>query len=532
MTEAHAEISQKRRLSPVWIVPIVALVIGIWMVIYTIQSQGPEIQIVFSTAEGIEDGKTKIKFRDVEIGLVQSAGLGEDLESVVVIAQIEKEAASLLVEDTEFWVVRPRIGKSGISGLGTLLSGGFIQIAPGESTEPREEFVGLEEPPVTPAGTPGIHLELVADRAGSVSTGDPILYEGFQVGIVEDEEFDPESALMRYRIFIEAPYDKYVTSSIRFWDVSGISVSADASGIEAQIGSLETLVLGGIQAGFPLGVGPGEPAKSGDVFRLYDSYTAVNEKPHRYDIEYVVSFPQSVRGLLPGAPVEYRGIPMGRVERVMLDELTRQAVTGDQDRPIPVLISLAPAGLKLADTPEGVENLRESIRTSVDNGLRATLTTGNLLTGSLYIAFDRFPDAPPAEMGLYAGRETIPTISSGLGGIEQRITALLDRLNELPLDATVRELQGTLAGVNRIVSSDPMQALPENLDATLKELQVTLASFSSDSELQARLLPTLGELDRTLASLRQVLDTIGEQPNALIFNRGYRADPRPPAGTP
>jgi paraquat-inducible protein B len=532
MTDAHADISQKKRLSPVWIVPIVALLIGIWMLVYTLQSEGPTVTIVFSTAEGIEDGKTKIKFRNVDIGLVETAGLGEDLESVVVVAQIEKEAAPLLREDTQFWVVRPRIGKGGVSGLGTLLSGGYIQVAPGTSDKRRTDFVGLEEPPVTPAGSPGLRLNLVADRAGSVSVGDPILYEGYTVGAVETEAFHPETKDMHYEIFIEAPYDRYVNTSTRFWDVSGISVSAGAEGIEAQVGSLESLVVGGVQVGLPEGMLPGAAVESGDSFRLYESFAAVNQRPHRHSIEYVVAFSQSVRGLLPGAPVEFRGLPVGQVERVMLTEFTRGGLTG-KDRPIPVLITLTPARLELPDSEAGVENLREAIDIAIASlGLRATLATGNLLTGSLYVSLDHYPDAPKAENGQFGARPMIPSIESGLGGIEQRITVLLDRLNELPLDETVTELQGTLASINKILASDAMQSLPAGLEATLEELKGTLASFSGDSELQERMLPTIGELERTLASLRQVLDTLEAQPNALLFNRDHREDPRPPAGNP
>ena len=427
-------------------------------------------------------------------------------------------------------MVRPRIGKGGISGLSTVLSGGYIQIAPGESSEKRTKFVGLEEPPVTPAGTPGLRINLTADRAGSVSVGDPILFEGYTVGWVETEEFDPETKGMRYEIFIEAPYDHYINTSTRFWDVSGISVTAGADGFEAQVGSLESLVVGGVEVGLPDGMVPGASVESGAEFRLYESRAAVNERPYKHTIEFVVEFAQSVRGLNPGAPVEFRGLPVGRVERIMLTEFTRGGLQG-KERPIPVLISLTPGRLELPDSQAGVDNLKESIGIAVPRGLRATLATGNLLTGSLYVSVDNYPDAPKAELGEFAGRPTIPSIESGLGGIEQRITVLLDRLNELPLDETVTELQGTLASINKIFASEAMQSMPASLDATLAELRTTVASFSGDSELQARLLPVVTELEQTLVSLRGVLDTIEEQPNALIFNRKFRDDPRPPAGS-
>ena len=534
MSDARANISEKRSFSPVWIVPIVAVLIGIWMVVYTIQSQGPEITIVFSTAEGIETGKTKIKFRDVEIGLVEEAGLGEDLESVIVRAQIDKEAAELLRQDTQFWVVRPRVGKGGISGLGTVLSGGYIQIAPGISEKPQEDFIGLEEPPVTPAGTPGLKIEIVADKTGGVGVGNPILYEGYAVGWIETETFDLETRGMRYSAFIEAPYDDLITTSSRFWNVSGISASAGADGIDIQVGSLETLVVGGVAVGTPERMAAGLPVENGMQFRLYENLAAVNERPYRYSIEYVVAFPQSVRGLLPGAPVEYRGIPVGTVERIMLRELAELGLNGqtEQGSPIPVLLRLEPARLERADSPEGVEQLRGAIATGVSRGLRATLTTGNLITGSLYVSIDFFEEAPGAEIEEYAGRPVIPSIASGLGGLEQRISALLDKVNELPLEQTVSELQQTLASLDRLIGSEGMQALPAQLGETLEQLQVTAGSFSDDSELQSRLLPAVTELQHTLSSLRQVLDTLDEQPNALIFNRNYRQDPRPPAGTP
>jgi paraquat-inducible protein B len=530
MSDARPNISQKRRISAIWIVPIVALGIGLWMLIYTLQSQGPEITIVFSTAEGLEAGKTKIKLRNVEIGLVETAGLGEDLESVVVTARIDKEAETLLREDTEFWVVRPRIGKGGVSGLSTMLSGGYIEISPGTSTKQRTEFVGLETPPITPAGTPGKALSVLSDRAGSIGMGDPILYKGFRVGRVETEDFDVEMQAMRYRVFVEAPYDDLVTTSTRFWSVSGVSFTAGADGIKVSTGSLETLLIGGLEFGLPEDVGPGISVEEGTQFDLYESYAEVNERPYRHGLEYVVGFSQSIRGLYPGAPVEFRGLQAGHVVRIMLNEMAKSGLRGKGD-PIPVLVRLEPARLDFPDTEEGVERLRTTVERAVEGGMRASLTSGNLITGSLYIAFDVFPDEPPTELGDYMEWPEIPTVASGLSGIERRITSLLDKINQLPLDQTVAELQGTLASLNSVLAGEGMQSLPSSMDATLKELQKTVASFSDESELQSRLLPTITALDQTLTSLREVLDTLAEQPNALIFNRAPREDPRPPAGS-
>jgi paraquat-inducible protein B len=529
MAEAHATIDRKKGINPIWFVPVVALVIGIGMVIYTLQSQGPEIRITLSTAEGIEQGKTKIKLRDVDIGMVESVVLGDDRESVIVTCSVEKSAADLLRKDTQFWVVRPRIGAGGVSGLGTLLSGGYIQLAPGMGDPGRRDFVGLEEPPVTPTGTPGVKVVLTAEKAGAVSAGDPVLFRGYRIGRVETETFDVVKQVMTYDVFINAPYDELLTTTHRFWDVSGISVEAGADGIKADSVSLETLLVGGVEVGLPEGIPPGAPAVSGEVYKLYDDFSSVNQRPYRYALDYVVRFPQSVRGLSPGAPVEYRGLRLGEVRRVMLSEMT-QGLSG-KGEPIPVLIRIEPGRFELPDNADGAETLKEAIASAVKNGLRATLSTGNLLTGSLYVAMDYFPNSEEDALGIYAGRTTIPTITSGIDGISQKLTMFLDKLNELPLEDTMAEAQNTLASLDRLVASDGVQALPVALDETLTELQSMLQSMSGDSELQSRLLPTITELERTLASLRQVLDTLDEQPNALIFNRKYREDLRPPTGS-
>ncbi len=531
MSEVEASVGERRRISAIWLVPIVALALGGWMVIHTLRSRGPEITIVFDSGEGIEADKTKIKVRSVEVGLVDGVGLAEDLEGVVVTARLEKAAEPLLREDTQFWVVRPRVGPGGVSGIGTLLSGGFIQLAPGTGEAGRREFQGLEAPPVTPAGTPGLHLQLVGEHAGSVGGGDPILYEGFRVGRIESATFDVESRKMLYRAFIEAPYDDLVTSASRFWNASGLAVSATADGIQVQTASLETLLVGGVTFGLPEGMDPGGKPEPGEVFTLYPDYASVNEQPYRFHLDYVVRFPQSIRGLRPGAPVEYRGIPIGRVERVLLSELAAEGFRGD-GQPIPVLIRVEPGRLALPDSAEGNAILARAIEEGVARGLRGSLATGNLLTGNLFVSFDPVPDAAPAPMGSFAGRPTLPTVGSGLEAIQVRLSALLDKLNALPLDDVLEGVDRLLADVGALVAREDLQSLPGSLETTLADLQETLRSVSGSSALQERLMRTMTELDRTLETLRAVLETLEEQPSALIFDREPAEDPEPPAGTP
>jgi paraquat-inducible protein B len=531
MSDAAAKISKRRKLSGIWAIPIVAVLIGAWMVAHSYLNEGPEIKIRFSTAEGIEAGKTKLKYRDVEIGLVESAELGEDLESVLVHADLEKSAEVLLREDTQFWVVRPRVGVQGISGIGTLLSGGYIQLSPGVGKRTKaREFTGLDEPPVTPAGTPGLQFELVTERAGSVSAGDPILYHGFGVGRIESATFDVDTRKMRYQAFIHAPYDKLVTANTRFWNASGVRFSASADGIKLDTGSLQSLLIGGVTFGLPEGMQAGGKVNRGTTFELYPDYGSVNDHPFRHALKFVVRFARSVRGLEPGAPVDYRGIQIGTVESILLEEVIAD---GEQQtgNPIPVLIRIEPGRLKMPDSSSGEEQLRKRVRASVEHGLRASLATGNLITGRLYVNFDFYPDEPPAKTGSYRGLPTIPTISGGLEGIEQKVNTLLEKISKLPLEDIADSAASAMEGLDEVVQSEGVQELPQSLDAAVRELRDVLASFGPGSAVHERMLRTLTEVDRTADALRSLLQTLDDKPNSVIFSREAPRDPEPKAGS-
>ena len=520
MSEAQAKVTRREGISRIWLIPIVAVLLGAWMVVYTWRNQGVEITIQLANAEGIEAGKTKIRALSVVVGLVESVVLNDDLESVTVTAQIERAAIPLLREDTQFWVVTARIGAAGVTGLGTLVSGGYIELSPGTSSKQARRFGGLEVPPVTPSGTPGLNLLLVSERAESVGTGSPVLYKGFRVGSIESAEFDVESQKMHYGAFVDAPYDDLVNDKTRFWNMSGIHFSATAEGIELNTGSLQSLLVGGIAFGLPDGVDPGEPVEDGASFELYPDRNAIDVRPYRYSTEFVVEFASSVRGLQPGAPVEYRGLASGRVERILLEELANEGALGEGS-PIPVLIRLEPGRLEMGDTEEGVETLRRTVDLAVKNGLRATLSMGNLLTGSLYIALDMYPKEKAQELGSFAGWRTIPTIASGLDGIQVKLTALLDKLNALPLDAVARSADGTLKRAEKTLAE---------LEQTISEMRTLLASDGVQS-LPESLDRSLAELNRTLQSLEGLASTLEAQPNTLIFPRVPVADPEPPAGT-
>jgi paraquat-inducible protein B len=542
MTAAEPEVARGRKFTAVWIIPLIAVAIGAWMVVWTYMTEGPEIRVTFETAQGLAEGKTVVKFRDVEMGQVQEVLLSDDMQSVTAVIKMRREALTMLREDTRFWVVTAQIGGGGISGLETILSGAYIELAPGTSNIEAREFVGLEKP----ADAPGLRLVLLSERASSVTTGDPVLYHGFKVGRVESLTFDLETRQIRNEIFIDAPYHTLITSTTRFWDVSGISLSAGADGLRVETGSMESILRGGVTFGTPPDLGAGTPVENNTEFRLFSSYQDILATPHQHREYLVVSFEQSVKGLVPESPVEYRGIQIGEVERIMVPELVNRGVRENLEprgAQIPVLIYVEPARFALPDTKASLDLMRETFRRGIKNGLRATLGQGNLLTGSQVVELEYYDDLPDAEMGEFEGYPTLPTIVTGLSGLERKVSTLLDKANELPveeilgsLNLAVTELNRTLKALNIVAENENLNKIPDELQGALvalrailedegireipEELKSTLAAakfqLHGESTEAYQLNRTLKEVESAARALREFLDALEKKPESLI----------------
>lgn len=531
MSEMKATVSSGRKFSAIWILPLITLVVSVVIVVHSMMTDGPTITIDFETADSLDVGKTKIRLLSVDVGVVESVSIKKDLSGVTATIKLDQKTRHLLVDDTRFWIVRARVGAGGVSGLSTILSGAYIEMDPGNGVNTTKVFVGLEDPPLTPADAPGLRLSLYSDRAGSVSTGNAVLYRGYTVGRIEAMKFDADRKQVRYDVFVDAPYHELIDSSTRFWDTSGVALKASAVGLEVEMGSLDTILLGGVAFGSPPGLPKGVPVESGQVYKLYKSYASILEQPYRYGSYYVVSFAQSLRGLVPGAPVEYRGIEIGRVERVMLKELADQGHVGTGEA-IPVLIFLEPGRLEVGDNEEAVERLNKVIAQGVrSNGLRASLETGNLLTGKQLISLDYFPDEQPAALGDFEQYSVIPTIETGVARLEQQVSAFLEKLNALPLeetitgankalgkaDDTLTSLTTAIDSVNKVLANEDTQALPEELEATLNDLQTVLTGLSPNSKMAQSLGSSIGTLNATLVSLDTLIRQLSIKPNAIIF---------------
>ena len=503
-TAARPFVRPTRRVSPIWIIPIVAALLGAWLAWQYYASRGPEITVRFENAEGLVAGKTPVLCRSINVGTVESLQLTEDLKGVIVKMQMAAEATRLLTEDAQMWVVRPRYGAGGISGLSTLVSGSYVELAPGTSETPRREFVGLEQPPVTPQGVPGLHVTLITDEAGGIAPGTAITYKGLNAGKIENRIFHPENGKVEFRAFVHAEFAPLVRTNTKFWNVSGLDVQVGANGLQLRTGTLETLLMGGITFGQAEGAPSGPPAPDGSTFALYGSFEETKKFSMRSGVPYLLLFTGSARGLNEGAPVEFRGVRVGTVNGVSFRYLPN-----DPERRVPVLIQVDPSFITNlpSDTTEAAENF---IADAVRNGMRASLKTGNLLTGQMYVDLDFQKDPPPATVAEVDGYRVIPTTSGGLGELQDKATALLDKLAALPLDDTVRNATAALESVKSMSES----------------LSKTAAGFNAESPVYRQLTSTMRELDDTLRSVRTLADTLEQKPNALIFGKG-KAKPTP-----
>jgi len=422
MAEAEARRRRQARISPIWVIPLLAVCVGGWLVFDRISSRGPTVTLVMPDAEGIEAGKTLIKTRNVRVGQVEEVELSEDLDSTLVRARLRAGTDRMLNSATRFWVVKPRIGRAGISGLNTVLSGAYIQLLPGDAEDSQRRFSVLNKPPVAPPDADGVRVELTSGLRNSVSAGDPVTYEGVTVGRVESVRFEQAKRQVVQQVFVEAPYDSLLTDTTRFWGASGINVTLEADGVSIDFESFETLIGGGLTFGVPQGLPDGEPVASGASFQVYASRSAAREGSFERHLDYVLLVEDSVAGLTDGSPVKYRGVRIGSVARVPW-EFSLRSAEATAKVPVPVLIRIEPQ--RLGDGAKELEMAawRQRFQRWQEQGLRATLTSSNLLTGQTFVDLNFVPDAEPMDQETFRGRPVMALASSGVARIQSQVTS-------------------------------------------------------------------------------------------------------------
>ncbi|UCD32302.1 MAG: MCE family protein [Desulfobacterales bacterium] len=448
-----------------------------------------------------------------------------------------KQADQYLTENTRFWIVRARISASGASGLGTLFSGTYISIDPVRGGTPTREFNGLERPPVVTRDLPGRHFMLHADRLSSLDIGSPVYFRQIKVGQVVAYHIDNEGKRVMVNVFVRAPYHHFVRKNTRFWNAGGLDISVDATGIEIDTESFVTLLLGGIAFETPVDLEPGDIAEEGDMFVLYRNHESIYEKTYLKKSYWVLHFDGSVKGLALGAPVDFRGIKIGRVADIRLEFLMADSAVR-----IPVLIELEPERIAVTgEQPETMDRPR-LMDHLVNKGLRAQLKRGSLLTGQLFIELNFHPHAPVRRIVWEGKYPELPTIPSPLEGIATSLAQLMDRLENFPLEQIGNSLQNTFRGTEHLVTSpeliesihslnnslkqlntfssrlneDMIPAVNSTLEKTQKTLTEAENILRSDSRFRHQLNHALTELAGAARSVRLLVDYLEQHPEALL----------------
>jgi paraquat-inducible protein B len=518
--------------SLIWLVPILAALVGISLAVKAWMQQGPTIRISFASAEGVEADKTEVKYKNVVIGKVDAIDLSPDHKRVIVKVTLNKSAESFATADARFWVERARIGLGGVSGVGTLLSGSYIGADAGDSHERRDQFTGLENPPAVMHGAPGKSFVLHSDDLGSLDIGSPVYFRRIRVGRVTSYQLDKDGKGVSLAVFIDSPNDKFVSRSSRFWNASGVDISLGADGLKVNSQSLVTVVAGGVAFQDPPGPHDATPAAEDAAFTLFEDRTIAMAPPDGPAHYVRMRFDQTLRGLAVGAPVEFLGVKIGQVVSINLDYDARR-----QRFPLVVGAVLYPQRLgrayeKLMAEDQGRNSEADLLGRLIAQGLRAQARNGNLLTGQMYIALDFVPNAPKVAFDAKAKPLELPTAPGNFDKLQEQLGQIVDKVQKIPFDSIGRNLDGSLAELHATLGKVNREVLPQ-LNGTLAGAQRTLHSadgaLSPDSPLQRELGDTLEQLQRMARSLRALTDYLGGHPEALI--RGRQADPSvaPPA---
>lgn len=510
--------------SIVWLIPAVAAIVGLYLAYWAWSEQGPSITIVFESAEGLTAGQTRIKYKEVNVGVVESVELVEDLSQVRVTASVVNELARYLTDETSFWVVKAEVSAAEITAVDTLLSGAYIAVDPSAEGKRTRFFTGLEKAPVVRSDKPGTLFQLSARELGSIDVGSPVYYRWIRVGQIAGYQLEREGEAVRVQIYIEAPHDERVRSTTRFWNASGLDAVVTAEGLQIDTPSLMSMLVGGIAFETPPTVTVAQDVPENMVFELYPNKQATRRPRYSLKTRFLLYFENSVAGLVPGSPVEFRGIKLGEVLDVDV-ELDRRT----NEMRIPVVIEIEPERLGL--TPEELsDDGVNRIESMVSHGFRARLATNNLITGQKAVDFDFVTGAEPAVVQHGRAYPILPTVTGGLDAITTRVTRIVDRVDRLPiesigenLDKVFASLAETMDSVEALTASANSDLLPK-MTASLERLEQTLASadaiISPDSAVALELEALVGDLSEAADSLRVLAERLEEHPEELL--RGKR----------
>lgn len=493
------------------------------MIVKTLSEQGPRATISFKTAEGIEVGKTRIKYKNVDIGVVEKIKFSDDFSNIILTVDFMEGSEKFLRRSTRFWVVKPQLSLRGATGLSTIISGAYIEIEPGTGA-PKLHFIGLEKQPVVKSDEQGKKITLVTQKLGSVDTGSPIYYQGLLAGEVLGYELGNDRKSTYVHTFIKDPFDQLIRGNTNFWNVSGINVSMGADGFKVQTESIQSMLFGGIAFESPETLEQATTDIDKLVFTLHESYESIKKHAYTKKIKFIMFFDSSIRGLNLGAPVEFKGIKVGTVLDVRLE-----FDSGSNSFRIPVLIEIEPQRIIERGNQE-MDQSHQALQRLVKRGLRARLQTGSLLTSQLFVELDMHPGSPINLSGSDTPYPELPTLpTSNFGAITQSAEDLLAKLNAVDIKEVTSVLIDTIKTANKtmhnadkaIESANTLIGTP-GIPEAIENIRITLKNFKNitqkvdDSNLIASATKTFSSVDKTINSADKAINNA----NTLISAPG------------
>jgi paraquat-inducible protein B len=460
--------------------------------------------LTFKSADGLTAGQTKVKHKAVDLGTVTGIRLAPDMSHVIVHVRMTSEATPYLTDKARFWVVRPRLSASNISGLETLISGGYIEMDPGDKGgNDQREFTGLEDPPGVRSDQPGTTFVLRTGRIGSLGSGSPVFYRDIVVGEVLGYHLPEGNGPITVNVFIRAPYDKWVRTGSRFWNASGVQIQLGGQGIHVELESIQAILSGGVAFGTQEDSRNTPPAKQDTAFELYPDESAADSAGFKQSIPFVLYFQSSVAGLGTGSPVQLYGLTIGSVTDVQLqfDPATASAR-------VRVAIDVQPERISSmggdpSDTPVKVA------QRLVDHGLRAELSTISYLTGQLAVSLDFPPNAAPASISMEGNAIVLPTQGGGLSGITTALSDIANKVDALPFAAIGANANALLSAANALVGSPEVKAAVGSLSTTLQDVQTLVKRTDAGLAPLLRQLPQISnDLQQTMAHTNRLVGSV------------------------
>ncbi len=537
------ESSKFNFITSIWIVPFIALLIAAWLAYQYFSELGPEIRIIFPKNEGLQAGQSHIKYKDVPIGVVKKIELQEDGDGVIVIARMDKDTEAYLNDNTKFWIVKPEVGVTGVSGLETLISGTYINMYTEKGGTFKETFHGMSH--AYRKINDGEYFHLSAPVGYNIKKGTPLYFKNIQVGQVEYMNISLDGSSVDFIVFVEKFYVPYVHTDSKFWVASALDVDISNGRLDVNIAPFSYMLHGGISFS-STGEDPNNTVEDAYVFHLYQNRGVAEGKQIGQGGDYIHTFEidtyASIAKLKVDASVRYEGYDVGRVKDIKLSfEPKTHKMMGK------VYVDIDTSSFATED--ENSSTCEKRFMRALKEGLHAKITPTDPITGMLYVKL-LFEDSNETQTIAYGKKyPIIPSSlyneSSVMDGVEHFIAKLnhlpLEKLvtslhkvvtdtNEVvngvnkPLVTVLSNLKTTIKNLNKMTNKKSFVAMPDEINKTLKELTRTLKTtkkvvkgYDNNSLITHQITETLKIVTKTSKEMQQFLKMLNRKPNSLIF---------------